>query len=53
MRELLEKLLAYFKEIQSQSCKCNQCREARAWIAKIEKELNDTSPKIDTSDAAK
>jgi hypothetical protein len=39
MKELLENLLEYFNNFQAASCNCHACKEARAWIILIKKEL--------------
>jgi len=45
MKELLEKLLVYFKQFQAKNCNCVACVEAREWIKQIEDILkNDTRP---------
>lgn len=43
MKELLEKLLAYFKKFQAPNCNCVACIEARERIKQIEKELKNES----------
>lgn len=49
MRELLIEILEWFKSNTSPTCGCHLCKKGVILIAKIEKELNDTSPKIDAS----